>query len=163
MLALTFIQPWASSVLLHGKNIENRPWAPTKAVLGTRIAIHAGKKVDKDDAWELLKDLPDLGNVPRGAILGTAEVAGWVRFENSLSGPHLGITDFVGLTEFQVAAVRASMWLHPSTPCAWVLRAPRVLAEPIPCAGALGLWRLPADVEARLNAQLAAPEASTCP
>lgn len=45
MQALTIWQPWAS-LIVHGfKRIENRTWAPPADLVGTTIAIHAGKKV----------------------------------------------------------------------------------------------------------------------
>ena len=46
MRALTLWQPWAHAVAHLGKRIENRPWKPWPAVIGTRVAIHAAAKVD---------------------------------------------------------------------------------------------------------------------
>ena len=152
MFGLTFIQPWASAVLLAGKDIENRPWAPTKAALGQRIAIHAGKKVDKADAWGLLQQLPQLTDVPRGAILGTAELAGWVKPSRASSFPFA--LESVALSEAEVDAVLRSQWRSPDSLCLWLLRGPRVLAQPIPWQGALGLWRVPAELEVLMNAAL---------
>lgn len=36
----------------------------------------------------------------------------------------------------------------------WILNRIRALRQPIPCRGALGLWDVPADVEAQIATQL---------
>lgn len=167
--ALTFVQPWASAVLLCGKSEENRPWVPTAQHLGQRIAVHAGKKFDKSDAWGLLKRLPqfDLSTAPCGVIMGTVEIAGWVRFEMRPSAQvkfvlgDVAVRDSVGLTAAEVKAVAGSPWRAPDSPCVWVLRKPLVLPGFIPCAGALGLWRIPVEARERINAGLSAQGATT--
>ena len=44
MKAITLIQPWASLIMLQEKIIETRSWSTS---FRGRIAIHAGKKIDK--------------------------------------------------------------------------------------------------------------------
>lgn len=77
MKAITIIQPWATLIAIGAKRVETRSW-------GTRyrgpIAIHAGKKVDKDAYWdyedEMLRAgyiLPDL--LPVGSVIATATLA----------------------------------------------------------------------------------------
>lgn len=48
MRALTCKQPWASLIASGRKTIENRTWAPPAALIGQRIAIHAGAGWDKN-------------------------------------------------------------------------------------------------------------------
>lgn len=48
MKALTVRQPWASLIALGVKTIETRSWRAPKALIGERIAIHAGKARPKD-------------------------------------------------------------------------------------------------------------------
>jgi len=48
----------------------------------------------------------------------------------------IGLADVVGVVERH-----PSKWF--SGPLGWMLRNPRPLPRPIPCAGRLGLWELP--------------------
>lgn len=43
MKALTLHQPWATLIALGVKRIETRSWRAPQALIGQRIAIHAGK------------------------------------------------------------------------------------------------------------------------
>ena len=48
MKAISLWQPWASLIACGAKPYETRHWAPPRELIGTTIAIHAAKKVDKD-------------------------------------------------------------------------------------------------------------------
>jgi hypothetical protein len=124
MRALTLWQPWAAAVAYCGKNIENRSWKPPQSLIGQRLAIHAGQKLDQRALLELRMRhvLPD-DQLVHGAIVAVVTVAGVV-------------TDF------------ASPWFQG--PFGWVLRDVVTLENPIPCGGSRGLWDLPAEVEAAL-------------
>lgn len=128
MLALTIKQPWASLIIHHGKDIENRTW-PTK-VRG-RIAVHSSGRLEAREiqlavevAWKLKPSslqtsaLNAIGRAPRdiGVIIGTVEIVDCVVWANSpwFSGPY-----------------------------GFVLRDPIILPEPIPFKGALGFWKVP--------------------
>ena len=147
MLALTLWQPWATCIAHHEKRVENRTWAPPASLVSKRFAIHAGKRFDRE-AHEMLAELdgvalPPRAELPTGAIVATARVAGWVRSEwlvNRCENPF----DFYGVTEEQArSALRSTWWIGP---IGWVLD--HVIAiEPVPCSGAQGLWSLPAEVE----------------
>lgn len=41
MKALSLWQPWASLVAMDAKRVETRHWAPSRSLIGERIAIHA--------------------------------------------------------------------------------------------------------------------------
>ncbi len=135
--ALTLHAPWAYAVAWKGKNIENRTWAPPARLVGQRLAIHAGLAQPRAD-WDALSMIAGrLGlvvtasDVPRGAIVAIATVAGLVGEEDARANPW-----FVG-------------------PCGWILRDVVTLPEPVPCKGAQGIWRLPVDVDTRVQAQIA--------
>jgi hypothetical protein len=133
MLCLSIRQPWAHLVLLGRKRVENRSW-PT-AHRG-RLAIHAASRLDVG-TWDDIRaicgrkcldglQLPELAELPRAAIVGTVE-----------------LVDRVDVDDLPTALRR-----DPFTggPVCWLLRDPRPLARPVPCAGRLRLWEAPADL-----------------
>ena len=72
-------QPWASLIACGLKTIQTRDWPPPMAVVGERIAIHAGKR--PPDSWEWNDDLRlacEQWNfdMPLGAVVATARLAG---------------------------------------------------------------------------------------
>lgn len=144
--ALTFVQPWGTAAL-SVKPVENRSFPPPKALIGKRFAVHAGARFDKKDEWGLKRWLKgiDLGEVHQSALLGTVELAGFVRITS-------GRVDGFGLTGEETYAALASHWRAADARYLWVLREPRVLEEPIPCKGMLGLWRVPSEHVAALLA-----------
>jgi len=125
--AITLHQPWAFAIAHAGKEIENRKWIPPRSVVGCRIAIHAGKVLDRDG----LDDLRDRGIEPthdeliRGAIVAVCTLTGYVRESDSpwFTGP-------IGWTLENVVAI-----------------------DPVPCRGFQGLWPLPPDIKKLVEAQ----------
>ena len=68
MKAITLWQPWASLISCGAKTYETRSWAPPRALVGQRIAIHAAKqKVD-----QLTGNLPPAAWVPAVDALSAA-------------------------------------------------------------------------------------------
>lgn len=68
MKTLTVKQPWASLIASGRKRIENRSWRPPVALVGQRIAIHAGLGWDKmGERYGLTRE-----KCPRGQIVCTA-------------------------------------------------------------------------------------------
>lgn len=123
MKALTLWQPWGSLIVWGPKRIENRTWPPPASVLFKRIAIHAGKKLQKEVLEEYGDYIAAAGlPVPLGAILGTAFVQGSVTKSDD---------------EFFAG------------PIGWVLSDIERFKTPIPCPGAQGLWDVPAEIEAK--------------
>lgn len=141
MKALTLIQPWATAIISLGKDIENRPWAPPKAMIGQRFAIHAGAKFDRDDAWDLQDELGEaaLDQLPAKCILGTVVLKGFVTVKLD------GTVESHGLTDAEVTSALASKWRSPGAPCLWVVTDPVALPTPIPAKGMLGLWEVLAE------------------
>lgn len=149
MQALTLHQPWATCIAQHGKRVENRTWAPPQFIIGKRIAIHAGMKLNREVCLRLRNeegiDLAPASKLPLGAVVATARVAGWgMTGQLRELGDALVTLDFFGVTEQQARdALRSSWWIGP---IGWILD--RVIAvPPVACKGAQGLWSLPADVE----------------
>jgi len=107
-MALSIRQPWASLILLAGKDIENRNWA-TK-VRGPFL-IHAAKgmtrteyidamefafAIDKNWAQSLPDTRPfDFNNLPRGGIIGSVILVDCVQRDKSNSPWFQGAYGFV--------------------------------------------------------------------
>lgn len=141
--ALTLIQPWGWAIL-HGKDVENRSWAPPAGMVGQRIAIHAGKRYDKEGELFVAKQLglerlPDEAH--RQGVIGTAVIDRAVATREADPA-----------AEIDLDPLMDSPWF--SGPWGWVLRDVRELERPIACKGMLGLWRLPEALEAALTGQL---------
>ena len=93
MRALTIQQPWATLIARGRKSIETRSWPAPPALIGQRLAIHAGvKAANVDVAWEAWtavgishdglvatrwpkRDRGALDALPLGAVVATVRVA----------------------------------------------------------------------------------------
>lgn len=183
MSAITLTQPWGWAVC-QGKTPENRSWPPTKSLVGSDIAIHAGLKLDKlafDDVRDALatqyqshkphpisehewfvrnRELNTLIKEKcfvRGAVVAVVKLAGAVRFPYASTG----------VVEYQLNGRhgelnRATCQMLYDSPWRsrdpetwlWHLTNVRVLPEPVPCKGFHKLWKLPEDVERAVFDQL---------
>lgn len=140
MKALTIWRPWTWAICHpspNAKRVENRTWS-APWVEGKQIAIHAGARYDDEDACEFIADIigerpPGKAECPQG-IVAVATVAMFRRHTSMFGAP--------------------DPWLVG--PVGWQLRDVIVLAEPIPCKGAQGLWTVPPDVERRIAAAIGA-------
>jgi hypothetical protein len=151
--ALTVWQPWATLIALGLKDIENRPWTPSRDVRGGPLYIHAGKRWDSD-GFRTAADLaggafprdPDF--YPLGAVIARVTLVD---------------------SHWSSACLRGKYGdLHPDGPyqCSrwamggngglahWRLSDPVVVPEPVPCRGFQKVWTLPPDVAARVATQL---------
>ena len=139
MRALSVRQPWAWAIACAGKTAENRTRSTRYRGL---LAIHASKTIyarDLDDPRILEavagKDFEiDEGPSSLGAVVAVAE-----------------LTDCHDATYAEGCS--CSPWANPRS-WHWLLKDARPLADPVPCKGALGLWRLPDEVEKAVRAQL---------
>ena len=133
MRALTLTQPWAHAITHLGLRVESRGWRPPPSIVGQRIAIHAGSKIDRDAVHTVERIAgTKLDAIVTRAVVATAIAAG--AFER--------IDD--------LPAHQKPWWIGPY---GWILCEVHVLARPVPCKGMLGLWSLPPDVEAEVVAQ----------
>jgi hypothetical protein len=78
---LTIRQPYASAIVAGIKKVENRSWHPPAHILGQRILIHAGLRVDRD-AWcssgrdYPMSDTSTIGTRRDAKVLGACTVPG---------------------------------------------------------------------------------------
>lgn len=144
MKALTLWRPWPWAIFhaTNPKRVENRGWAPPQSTVGKVIAIHAGKKLETQEAQFLGEreqiirrmSLDRPPEIDHEGIIGTARVIGCWR---------------------SIAEVPLDQHEWWRGPFGWVLGEVQALKEPVPCKGAQGLWDLPANVDARVLAELA--------
>jgi len=133
--ALSIRQPWVFSILHGGKDIENRDW-PTR--YRGPLALHAAKGMTRADveAWRLFIDYADLrGDWLDGRTIGDLDRGGVV-----------GVCDLV-----DCVSAHASPWFTGDY--GFVLANVRPI-DFLPCAGRLGLFDLPADVQAIIDQDL---------
>ncbi|MEM9796198.1 MAG: hypothetical protein AAF919_06900 [Pseudomonadota bacterium] len=125
-IALSVRQPWAWAILHAGKDIENRTAQSVRAGNMTtgRVAIHAATGMTRDEydwaVWRMGQDgvrVPRPDDLPRGAVIGAAEV---VEFVTESASPWFG------------------------GPVGLVLRDP-VATAPIPAKGARGYFEWVAE------------------
>lgn len=134
MKALTIRQPWCWAIARGWKNIENRSW--TTKYRGP-LAIHAAGRWD-DEPEECLREVRDKARA-QGAELPYA-MGDDAPLCNT--GLVLAVVDLVDICTLNLTA--------PFTGCCgewgvrdqahWRLENVRVLPEPVPAKGRLGLW-----------------------
>lgn len=182
--ALSLTPPWPLAILHLGKRIENRqrwPGSPYRGPIWLQSAKGFGKK---DDFEETVRQIDAIAKrtgqvdkmrgffqdgflerkdgriVPgpkmaRGAIVGRAWVTGIVE----------GLSDQSGTTYVDVVGPPARRRdMTPEERVWWMggfallLDRVQVLVDPVPCVGALNIFRIPDDVLERCLAQLPANE-----
>jgi activating signal cointegrator 1 len=150
--ALSLTQPWASLVAIGAKLVETRSWWTSYR---GPLAIHASKGFPgwAKDCWQYgphfqyaLKPLgietrKDLDLLPRGAIIATCRLVDCLAMYN----PRVAELARPYTAERAFGDYSAGRW-------AWVLMDITPLPEPIECNGALGLWRVPDPIAARIGA-----------
>jgi hypothetical protein len=134
MKALTLTQPWATLVSVGAKQIETRSWSTNYR---GRIAIHAAKGFPRNaQNLCLMRPFSDalytLGDLPRGAIIATAELWDIKHILRELPG-------FCGEQCLPPPEPERSFGDYAQGRYAWYLRDVKAI-EPIPVKGALGLW-----------------------
>ncbi len=156
---LTVLQPYATAIATAdprelgpdvGKVIENRGWEPWRSVVGTHIAIHAGKApFEQSDALTIARSL--YGQDASQSILRT-----WFARLTAGYGHILCVAKVAG-----VVRVPSDPKLRPSQrrwlirgQFGWLLEDVRALSVPILFRGAQGLWQVPPDTEKQIRAQV---------
>ncbi len=175
-LALTLWPEWAWAIVsgqgwpddLVRKLVENRGWRPSDAPrsgrgptaadrervlhalpVGARLAIHAGKNLSGRPGAEAAHEAV-------AAVLGMYQRANPGRqlpfpgFREALRDcPKSAIVAVVTIDGYDQRQLTG--WDVPDA-WHWRFRDVQVIAEPIPCRGAQGLWAIPEPVRARLAA-----------
>lgn len=136
IFGLTLHQPWAQMIIEGHKNIENRSWKPPEELIGSFIAIHAGKTYDPIASIIIRQrfgiHIDDIDKLEMGAIVAVARLDG-------------------------VLTDSDDPWFYG--PYGWMLGDVTPIA-PVLCPGAQRLWRLPesALTQVRTNFRLAATD-----
>lgn len=142
---LTVRQPWAGAIIWHGKDRENRPKPMRYRGL---VAVHAGLHVPDSGDFLAVRDMaarsPEWNDArrARGVILGLVRVTGCHFASDCRKAVRRD-----GEPRYCTWWATGEQWHIEVTD-------PVALAEPVPCKGKLGLWRLPADVEKAVRDQL---------
>ena len=133
MKAITLHQPWATLIADGRKTSETRSWAPPDTLLGKRLAIHAGRIVDRHYAAEFGYD-PD--KLPLGMVVCTAVLSryGVVHRQNDAGQVILGLNG-------QLHAIRWDQYgNYKPGRRVWMLTDVRKLDVARPARGRQGLW-----------------------
>lgn len=130
MKCLSIQQPWASLICGGVKDVENRSWRASK--VPGRILIHAGRTMrfareDMPYHYDVLITnavtcgyVPAIGNMPKGAIIGYADIVGFSEESSS---------------EWAESGYGAE-WK-------WEIANARLFKSPIPYRGRQGLFEVP--------------------
>ncbi|MFA4971142.1 MAG: hypothetical protein WC683_00920 [bacterium] len=140
MLALTLWRPWDQAMVHGGKRVENRRWALPARHWGRPIALHAGRRYDREGALWMAREC---GYTPPADADSPGGVVAVVTFDRVVHA----VLD-------RDDPMRADPWFIG--PYGWVVGTLMPLAGPIPCRGGQGLWKLPPDVVCAVQCVLAA-------
>ena len=124
MKALTLYQPWATLVAIGAKRIETRSWGTSYR---GSLAIHAGKHwMDEDLLYtEPFSSYLHEAKIPFGFVVATCEL---VDVERIYADSYIP-----GKPEFMFGDYSIGRYM-------WKLEHVKILPEPIPAKGAMGLW-----------------------
>lgn len=169
MRALTCYPHWAHSIAWLGKRIENRTRPIPAALVGQRVAIHAGATLDE------VRDARVIGDALRAGPRWALDLAAYPHV--LLDGPFVGrkgfdprwripttraivavatlCEPFVSAADWRADGARLDElppWADPHARYWWALSEVRPLAEPVPVRrGQLGLWRLDLETDAAVR------------
>lgn len=136
MKALSLKQPWLYAITHLGKTVENRTWQPPGDMVGQWIALHASKTKSRDE-WVMAESIHGskiTTAVPVGKIVAVAKID---RIETLMTTQQPVLKWFFG-------------------PYGWILDPIRLLNDPIPARGMLGLWEIPYDITSQIRLQMGA-------
>lgn len=165
MKAITLRHPWAWCVAHLGKDVENRDWSDAYAervglphAIGEVIAIHGGAPVKYGDNEGWRQHELEVNYIGRHILpfddTAVDKLAAWVERHGRPTYETLVTPGIVALATLSHTtrnsqspwAVRGQLHL--------LLSGVVTLPSPVPCKGALGLWEVPAEVEAKVKAQV---------
>ena len=147
MKALSLWQPWASAMALGAKRYETRSW-PTKH-RGDLAICAARKQPTLEELGGDQKLYEATWGVPYGAILCVVDVYECVESRLFIKGADKALLPLCVLSEQEAefGDYTPGRWV-------WMTRNLRPLKKHIPVIGRQGIFNLPADVEAKVRAQL---------
>src|SRR5688572_22461558 len=134
---LSLLQPWASLLALGVKRIETRTWGTS---FRGWMAIHASmgklKPLEEIIASEpfrstlLLCDVDQVGELPRGQVVGVARLADCVQIDRHFQDRH---PDWLSGQEQYFGNFAAGRW-------AWLFESPWIAQGGLNAKGQLGVW-----------------------
>ena len=150
MKALTLHQPYATLIMEGKKVFETRSWPAPRNIVGTRIAIHAGKTLDSEALDEFYDEhelawVMDSMHDSLGKVLGTVQVGVPLLVVRQMRNEWVGRphgTDqraLFGTAPEQAHRDDLMGDYHPGR-YAWPLTDVVVFDEPIPARGHQGIW-----------------------
>jgi len=151
--ALSIKHPWAWLVVMGRKTVETREWSPgyaglrdARRLVGRRVAIHAGKAVDRSAIRTLEEYGVDLSRADfRPGLIGLVRL---VAVRPMLSA------DVVAAVDLRMPGSGRDRLRHVynvSGLTALLVSEAVRLRDPVPCIGRLGFFDLPAEVLARVE------------
>lgn len=154
-VALTLWPQWAWAVHALDKRVENRTWPLPPKMIGQRVYLHAGAaSTEETHGWRAL------------AVMQMAQRAGWsgrpspdgfeppilTRGAVNVAVPRrraVPCSALLGIMRFTACdppgAGDLTGWRAPDQ-FGWCFEF-EPLARPVLCSGALGFWKIPADLE----------------
>ena len=171
MKGLTLTQPYATLVAIGAKKIETRSWSPSYR---GPLAIHAGAGLGPVGGKLAFVDLcltepfhdallaagvRRATTLPFGAVVAVVDLVDCCPIvlpkllgDGAKKGEYLEIGQRGYTQRHEVRGAELAFGDYTPGRSAWLLAEIRALPQPIPCRGALGLWTVPADVEAAIGA-----------
>lgn len=173
---LTLWPEWAYAIVHLEKPVENRGWPPPKIMEGKWMGIHAGKKIGGSEMSERdgmecmlltadhagvrfsqshpsdIRDLRTLSHLEQAELVFRTTKA--VRLQSS----HLVAVVRLGSAKPPEVSDRVMRGWRRLSQWGWEFSEMAPLTAPIPCKGALGLWRLSEEMTARVKASLSDPQ-----
>ena len=149
-IALTLIQPWGTLMEMGLKLVETRGHEPKrKGLLGSRVAIHAGRKLETDPGFEIDNVLTvRFGDdwreqIPLGMIVATATITGWAQVQEL--DPIMGLARHDPNTEVGSARGQGSTLADPWGDFSegrwlWFFEDVRSVNPPVEAVGRQGFW-----------------------
>lgn len=140
--AISLWQPWATLLATGAKRIETRAWVPRWAA-GTRIAIHAAKKWEREQ-----RELCNFDPRFREALLAGAARGIW-HYDDPPRGAVVGFATFtraIGCEELasRITEEERAFGNYASRRYGWILEDAQAIA-PIPYRGQQGLFTVTLD------------------
>ena len=159
--ALTLPQPWASLTALRHKTTVTRSRPAPNTLIGSRIAIHAGKRRPRRSEWnDRVAETAAGVDLPLGVVVATARVDGCVRVLSNgfarMSEPadpgRVWVMDRSGQEHRDAYQMDSDPYGDYSEGrWIWLLSSVRAVEPPIKATGRRGVWLLPSQVQARLK------------
>ena len=159
--ALTLPQPWASFIALGHKTTVTRIRPAPNTLIGSRIAIHAGRRRPRRSEWnDQVAETAGGVDLPLGVVVATARVDGCVRVLSNgfarMSEPadpgRVWVVDRSGQEHREAYQMDSDPYGDYSEGrWIWLLSRVKAVEPPIEARGRQGVWTLPPQVRARLK------------